>query len=99
MKVAWTYYLTRDTNSSGELCPLIGVWYRKPIRRKLSFDKGYAWIPSDPPKDMLPPEGIAFDTGYYGEYTTTHCMRVFGTIPDTDLEVIVCEQVRDDGAN
>lgn len=78
-----TYYLTRDSNCSGDVSPAIHVWYIKPIRRKLpKFDKGYIWGPEVP--DNL---------GLYGAYTVDHARKAFGgAIPDTDLELIKCEQ-------
>ena len=90
---AWKYYLTRDTNSLGQLSALVGVWYRRPIRRRLSFDKGYTWIPSDPDGTTDPPDWVEYDTGYYGDFTVDYCRKVFGTVPDTDRETVVCEQM------
>lgn len=77
-----TYYLSRDTNCQGELSPAVNVWYIKPIRRKLpKFDKGYVWGPE-----------VADRLGLYGAYTMEAAEKAFGVRPDTDLELIKCEQ-------
>lgn len=77
-----TYYLTRDSNCNGDLSPAINVWYLKPMRFKLpKFDKGYVWGPLH-----------AEHLGLYGAYTVERARLAFKTIPDTDLELVKCEQ-------
>lgn len=88
----YVYFLTRDTNCSGELSPAIDVWYRKPIRHKLTFDRGYVWLPSIAAGED--PKNVPRDLGFYGAYTVERARQNFGTIPDTDLEVIRCIQDR-----
>jgi hypothetical protein len=76
-----TYYLSRNTNCSGDLSPAITVWWQRPTRMKLAqFVKGYVWI------------GIGEELGLYGDYSIDEATRCFKTIPGTDLELIVCEQ-------
>ncbi len=76
------YYLTRNTNCQGELSPSVEVWYEKPHRMRLNFDKGFVWFVGD----------INFVQGAYGSYSLETATRIFKTIPDTDIEMIKCEQ-------
>lgn len=86
-----TYYLTRSSNSNGELSAMIDVWYRRPVGpRRLAFNRGRTWLPSDPP------DGIDWkdDIGYYGAYSVQYCLAAFKTVPETDGECIVCETMQ-----
>ncbi len=81
-----TYILTRDTNCVGTLSDVIDCWYRRPIRCHLRFPNGHVWMPSrDPGKEPSKPG----DLGYYGAYSLAEARRLFKTIPDTDLEVVI----------
>lgn len=72
-----TYWISRSSNSNGGLACNVDVWYRKPVRCKLRFPTGHAWMPShcDDTSDL----------GLYGSYTLDDAIRMFKTIPDTDI--------------
>jgi hypothetical protein len=82
-----TYFLTRDSNCSGELSPSIEIWYKRPLRVKLTFDRGYVWIPCPMPQ---------VDLGLYGSYTVERVTKLYGVVPDDDMQCIRVEtQVED----
>ena len=85
-----TYYLTRDTNCQGELSTVVDVWYRKPMRCKITIDNGgYTWLPSVAPGEDR--HEVPRDLGYYGNFTLAQCVLWFRTIPETDIECIKVE--------
>lgn len=84
-----TYFLTRDTNASGELSLVIDVWWRRPIRHRVTHRSGNVWLPSRSP-DARPSDGTA-DIGYLGAYSVDQVKQWFKTVPDTDMECIRCD--------
>lgn len=77
-RVCWTYYVTRDSRD-GVLSNICDLWSGvKPKRERQ--DGAVLWIPK------------TSNACYLGEHAVKDIQRWFGTIPDTDLELIVIEQ-------
>ena len=77
-RTVWTYWVSRDS-ICGALSGKAQLWCRKPIRCKHGYR--VTWVNAD-----------ETDPGHIGEYSLDHVRYWFGTMPDTDLELIRAEQ-------
>lgn len=77
-RTIWIYYVSRDS-LSGELSGKCGLWGAKPLRVKHRYR--VTWVGAD---DAAP--------RFLGEHPIQHVLKWFGTVPDTDRELIKVEQ-------
>ena len=82
-RLTWTYYVTRDSEH-GVLAPLCDAWGLRP--RRVEQDGCVKWVPAE---------------GAYGGHLGLHDNNTLRhnhlTPAETDRELVIAEQWRDDG--
>lgn len=86
--MAHTIFITRDSDAFGNLSNSVDVWTTKPIRARLTIDKGYVWLPAD--ADGVHRGRNAAELGHVRNLSLRYAIERYGTIPDDDYQVIRC---------
>lgn len=76
---AFVYWIVRDRNLEGELFDFVLVWYAEPTRYIVG--PGVEW--------RRLPDGL---NEYVGSLWPVDAFRLFGTVPEDDLEMIKVER-------
>jgi len=86
--MAITIYITRDTDCFGNLSTYVDVWTVKPIRAKLTADKGHVWLPKEADGQLHGRN--ASELGHVRNLLCRYAIERYGTIPDDDVRIIKC---------